>query len=86
MKCNGINIQAYNMLKEDETAGYCISSSKDIFPFSDLYDNEFHTTTQSKKIKFLTVPKKSISKEHGLLDRINDTIDDENLGKLFNIF
>ena len=53
MKCNKINIQTYNMLKKDETACYCISCSKDIFPFSDLNDNEFHTTTHFNKKNFL---------------------------------
>ena len=67
------------MLKEDETAWYCISSSKDIFPFSDLNDNQFHTTTQGKKTKFLTLAKKRRSNEHRLLERIHDTIDGEDL-------
>ena len=46
------------MLKEDEIAWYCISCWKDVFPFSDVNYNEFHTTTQGKKIKLLTIAKK----------------------------
>ena len=61
MKCNKINIQTYNMLKEDKTAWYCISCSKGNFPFSDL--NEFRTTTQGQKKKFLTIAKKRSSNE-----------------------
>ena len=57
------------MPEEDETAWYCIFCSKDVFPFSDLNGNEFHTTTQGKKEKFLTVAKKRSSNEHRLLDR-----------------
>ena len=49
-KYNKINIQTYTMLKEDETTWYCISCSKDVFLFSDLNDNEFHTSTHGKKI------------------------------------
>ena len=37
-----------------------MSCSKGVFPFSDLNDNEFHTTTQGKKIKFLTITKKEV--------------------------
>ena len=66
MKCNKTNIQTYNMLKEDETTWYCTSCSKDVFPFSDLNDNEFRKTTQDKKIKFLTIAKKRINNEHRL--------------------
>ena len=36
-----------------------MSCSKGVFPFSDLNDNEFHTT-QGKKIKFLTITKKEV--------------------------
>ena len=67
------------MLKEDETTWYCISCSKDIFPFSDLNDNQFHTTTQGKKIKFLTFAKKSSNEHRLLLERTNDAIGGEDL-------
>ena len=40
MKCNKINIQTYNMLKEDKTVWYCISCSKDVFIFSELNGND----------------------------------------------
>ena len=67
------------MLKEDETAWYCISCSEDVFPFSDLNDNQFHTTTQVKKMKFLTITKKRSCDEPRLLGRINDAIEGEDL-------
>ena len=60
MKCNKINIQTYNMLKDDKTVWYCIFCSKGVLLFSELNDNEFHTTTQGKKIKFLTIAKKEV--------------------------
>ena len=40
--------KTYN-LNKDETTWYCISYSKDLFPFSSLTDNDFHTTIQVKK-------------------------------------
>ena len=49
VKWNKINVQTYNLLKEVETTWYCISCSKDLFPFSSLTDNDFHTTIQGKK-------------------------------------
>ena len=67
------------MLKEDKTAWYCISCSKNVFPLSELNDNEFHTITQGNKIKFFTIAKKRSSSEHELLDKINDAIDVKDL-------
>ena len=48
------------MLKDDKTAWYCIFCSKGVLLFSELNDNELHTTTQGKKIKFLTIAKKEV--------------------------
>ena len=58
VKCNKINDQTYNLLKEDERTWYCISCSKDLVPFSSPTDNDFHTIIQGKKIKFVTIVKK----------------------------
>ena len=74
MKCNKINVQTYNMLKEDEIAWFCISCSKDAFPFSDLNENEFYTTAQGKKIKVLTIAKKRSRNKYRILNGINDTV------------
>ena len=58
IKCNKINTQTYRLLERDKTTWYCISCFKDLFPFSSLNDNDFHTTIQGKKIKFISVNKK----------------------------
>ena len=79
IKCNKINIQTYRLLERDETTWYCISCSKDLFPFSSLNDNDFHTTIQGKKIKFISVNKKRSSSENVLLDKLSDAINGENL-------
>ena len=72
IKCNKINVQAYNLLKEDEATWYCISCSKDLFPFSSLTDNDLHTTIQGKKVNFVTIAKKRSSNEHTLLNKIKE--------------
>ena len=67
IKYNKINVQTYNLLKEDETTWYCISCSKDLLPFSSLTDSDFHTTIQDKKINFVAMAKKRSSNEDKLL-------------------
>ena len=86
IKCDKINVYTYNLLKEDETTWYCLSCSKDLFPFSSLTDNDFHTTIQGKKITFVTIAKKRISNEHTLLNRIKDPINDEDLENVSSYF
>ena len=44
IKCNKINVQTYKLLIEDETTLYSNSCYKNLFPFSNLSDNDFHTT------------------------------------------
>ena len=44
IKCNKMNVQTYKVLIEDETTWYCNSCYKDLFPFSNRTDNDFHTT------------------------------------------
>ena len=51
IKCNKTNTQTYRLLERDETTWYCISCSKDLFPFFSLNDNDFHTTIEGKKNK-----------------------------------
>ena len=60
MKCNKINAQTYNLLREDETTWHCISCSKDLFPFSSCTDTDFHTTIQGKKKNFVTIATKEL--------------------------
>ena len=79
MKCNKINAQTYNLLREDETTWYCISCSKDLFPFSSCTDTDFHTTIQGKKKKFCNHSYKRTSNEHTLLNRRKDAINGEDL-------
>ena len=78
IKCNKINTQTYSLLERDEITWYCISCSIDLFPFSSLNDNHFHTTIQGKKIKFISVNKKRSSSENVLLDKLSDAINGEN--------
>ena len=58
IKCNKINVQIYNVLKEDKATWYSISCSKDLFPFSSVIDNSFHTTIQGKETNFVTIAMK----------------------------
>ena len=86
IKCNKINVQTYNLLKEDEITWYCISRSNDVFPFSSLTDNDFHTIIQGKKINLVTIAKKRSSNGHALLNRIKDAINGEDLEKASSYF
>ena len=62
-KCNKINAATYNMLQNDETKWWCIECSIDIFPFSSLNKVEFFSTTQGKKLEFLSKTKKQLTNE-----------------------
>ena len=86
IKCNKINVQTYNFLIEDETTWYCISCSKDLYPFSSLNDSKFHKTIQGKKTKFLTVAKKRSRNENALLNKLSDAINDENTDNSLSYF
>ena len=86
IKCNKINVQTYKLLIEDETTWYCISCSKDLYPFSSLNDCEFHKTIQGKKIKSLTVAKKRSRNENTLLNKVSDAINDENIDNSSSYF
>ena len=86
IKCNKVNVQTHNLLIEDETTWYCISCSKETYPFSSLNDSEFHKTIQGKKIKFLTVAKKRSRNENTLLNKLSDAINDENIDNASSYF
>ena len=79
IKCNKINAATYNMLLNDETKWFCIECSKDIFPFSSLNDVEFFSTTQGKKIKFLTKTKLRPANEEILINKLNDAMNSSDL-------
>ena len=86
IKCNKTNTQTYRLLERDGTTWYCISCSKDLFPFFSLNDNDFHTTIQGQKIKFISVNKKRSSSENVLLDKLSDAINGENLENSSSFF
>ena len=67
-KWNKINAARYNMLQNYEKKWFCIECSKDIFPFSSLNGVEFFSTTQGKKLKFLTKTKKGFTNEEKLIN------------------
>ena len=62
------------MFQNDETEWFCIECSKEIFPFSSLNGVEFFSTTQRKKLKFLTKTKKRITNEEKLINQLNDAM------------
>ena len=78
-KCNKINAATYNMLQNDETKWFCIECSKEIFPFSSLNGVEFFSTTQGKKLKFLTKTKKRLTNEEKLINQLNDAMNSSDL-------
>ena len=61
IKCNKINIQTYSLLIKDNTVWYYLTSSKKLFSFSALNDNDLHSTIQGKIIKFKAFVRKGIS-------------------------
>ena len=56
------------MLQNYETKWFCIECSKDIFPFFSLNGVECFSTTQGKKLKFLTKTKKGLTNEEKLIN------------------
>ena len=79
IKCNKINTATYNMLQNDDTKWFCIECSKTIFPFSSLNNVEFLSTTQGKKIKFLTKTKKRSASRDILINNLNNAMDSSDL-------
>ena len=78
-KCNKINAATYNMLQKDETKWFCIECSKEIFPFSSLNGVEFFSTTQGKKLKFLTKTKKQLTNGEKPIKKLNDAMNSSDL-------
>ena len=70
------------MFQNDETKWFCIEYSKEIFPFSFLNKIEFFSTTQGKKIKFLTKTKKQLTNEKKLINQLNDAMNSTDLPNL----
>ena len=57
---------------EDDTAWYCIKTTKSIFLFNGIDNNKLHSTIQGKKKKFMRFLKKTSPNEHILTKRLND--------------
>ena len=86
IECNRINKQTYEMLKKDNSQWFCIVCMKELFPFSDLNDNDLIATTLGKQIKFTSISKKRISEKKTFLNSINTESEnntDENISKYF---
>ena len=62
---------------KNDNAWYCIKCRKFIFLFSDIDNNELHSTIQDKKIKFTTFSIWTNPNEHILAERLNDMMDQE---------
>ena len=56
-KCNKINKQTYEYLKQDKSMWYCIACTREPFPFSKLNDENLILTLKGKKIKFVSCSK-----------------------------
>ena len=67
------------MVQNDETKWFCIECSKEIFPFSSLNGVEFLSSTQGKKLKFLTKTKKQLTNEEKLINQFNDAMSSSDL-------
>ena len=57
------------LLINGNTVWYFLTCSKKLFPFSALNDNDFHSTIQSKSIKFKAFTRKRSSLEN--IDKLN---------------
>ena len=79
IKCNKVNTQTYKYLQKQSCAWYCIPWSSKIFRFSNLNEDKFHKTIHGKKVKFVTITKKSNQNEQILVEKLNDAIDKEDL-------
>ena len=51
-----------------------MNCSKALFPFSDLSNDDSHTTFQEKRINFLTIVKKRSENQTIIINRINKSI------------
>ena len=78
-KCNKIIAATYKMLQNDETKWFCIECPKEIFPFSSLNRVKFFSTTQGKKLKFLTKTRKQLTNEEKLINQLSDAMNSTDL-------
>ena len=88
IKCNKINVQACNLLINDNRVWYCLTCSNKIFPFSALNDNDLHSTIQGERIKFKAFTRKRNSVENVLIDKLRDAVsepDPKNSSQYFEI-
>ena len=74
IKCNKINAQTFNILKNDEAAWYCIDCSKSFFSFSELNEKEFSYNMHGKTKKFLAITKKQNQNDHIFINQLKDII------------
>ena len=65
---------------------YCLTSSKKLYHFSELNDNDFHSTIQGKTIKFRAFTRKRSSIENVLIDKLNDAVSESDLESSFQYF
>ena len=84
-KCNKINAATYDMLQNDETKWFCIEYSKEMFPLSSLNRVKFFSTTQGKKLKFLTKAKKQLTNEEKLINQLNNAMNSSNPSTYYSI-
>ena len=70
-KCNKINKQTYEYLKQDKSTWYCIVCTKEIFPFSKPNEEILILTLKGKTIKFVNVAQKRILEKTQFLQQIN---------------
>ena len=56
-----------------------------IFPFSSLNGVEFFSTTQGKKLKFLTKTKKQLTNEEKLINQLNNAMNSSNPSTYYSI-
>ena len=86
-KCNKINKQTYEYLKQDKSTWYCIVCTKEIFPFSKPNEEILILTLKGKTIKFVNVAQKRILEKTQFLQQINLGAESEqnfNITRYFN--
>ena len=57
----------------------CLTGSKKLYHFSELNDNDFHSTIQGKTIKFRAFTRKRSSIENVLIDKLSDAVSESDL-------
>ena len=86
-KCNKINKQTFEYLKQDKSTWYCIVCTKELIPFSKLNGENLILTQKDKKIKFVNVAQKQILEKTQFLQQVNLGAESEqnfNITRYFN--